>query len=59
MSWQVPVDAGMGGVSVMDGVEVARYDDDMWGTFMINFDITLDAGQHTYEQLGGEVCCDG
>jgi hypothetical protein len=30
MNWHVPVDAGYGGVSVMNGVEMARFDGSMW-----------------------------
>jgi hypothetical protein len=37
MNWHVPVDAAWGGVSVMDGVEVARFDGDMWNNWMIDF----------------------
>ena len=59
MSWHLPIDAGWGGISILDGNLMDRYDGDMWGNWEIDFEASVPAGNHVLEVFGGEGCCDG
>jgi hypothetical protein len=61
--FRLPTDFGLGGVSFFDG-ELMKYEGgsiyELNGkTSPLDFDVTLDEGNHVLEVYGSEKCCDG
>ena len=61
-SFRTPTDFGLGGVSMMDGKVMKKSTSDIWQngkSTKLNFEVTLNKGNHILELYGAESCCDG
>jgi hypothetical protein len=60
--FRTPTDFGRGGVVVLDGKVIKQVKTDIWQggkSTKLNFNATLDKGNHLLEYWGAEGCCDG
>ncbi len=61
-AFKTPTDFGHGGISYMDGVMQMQESGDIWHgaeSTLLDYTITLTAGNHVMELYGAEGCCDG
>lgn len=60
IKFNLPTDFGYGGYAIYDGETEVEYRADIWSNQdLLDFTMTVEAGHHVIEVIGGEGCCDG
>jgi len=61
-SFRLPMDFGLGGVSMLDGKIIKKTHADIWQkgkSRLLDFEMKLSKGNHILELYGAESCCGG
>jgi hypothetical protein len=60
--FKLPSDFGRGGVVILNGIVIKQVSKDIWDggkSTKLDFNATLESGNHVLEVYGSENCCDG